>query len=684
MTNGEAAVYTDEFDVGKLQGSYDTAIADLHGYFNRCENAGNDRNNHWAGKSRDRRKSGPAAFPWEGASDQEAFVIEDKISAFVAICVNAVFRSHIRAFPVESGDTARATVISSFLKWMISSMIPGFKTQVEIAANHLFEKGIAITYVGWDRQDRTFLQNLSMEQIAASAPEFAEIVADEQNDVLVLELLRQTYPKLTDRRGKKALRELRRTGTAELPVSRPQVNRPCVDTLDPDGEFIFPSYTLNPQDAPYCFRRVWMTPQQVLSEMNSSGWDKAWCEEVSQNYRGDGGLILASDRISVGVGEAVADRNEDLIEVIHSYERLIDKEDGSEGIYYTVFHPRYKPTTGQAHAKRELMNGSEEFPVVVTSFSNARKRLYDTQSFVEFLRGFQWGVKVERDSRTDRNSLATVPPFTHPIGRKPQKWRPGHGIPVSRPGEITWMPAPPFNPGSVEIEQTLLAQADALIGLAADRPESAAKMQFYVDKLLCHVRDVIKQAFKSFQRYGPDEVFFRVTGNPDPQKFQKGDPDEDFDIIVSFDTQGADAESSEKKLGALAGLIPYDHNGRIDMDKVLEFGFAVIDPNLADFVLRPVDEASKEMVGDITDDLTKIYAGVEVGARPQGAQVAMQVIQTYVQQPDIAERLQNDEAFAERFQKYAGQYQFMLTQQQNAQIGRLGTTPADFQGTNNG
>ena len=84
------------------------------------------------------------------------------------------------------------------------------------------------------------------------------------------------------------------------------------------------------------------------------------------------------------------------------------------------------------------------------------------------------------------------------------------------------------------------------------------------------------------------------------------------------------------------------------------------------------------MLKDITDDLSKIYAGIEVPARPNGSQAALQIIQQYTQQPDVQERLQQDEAFAARLQKYAGQYQFAIQQAQNAQIGRIGTAPAQM------
>ena len=99
---------------------------------------------------------------------------------------------------------------------------------------------------------------------------------------------------------------------------------------------------------------------------------------------------------------------------------------------------------------------------------------------------------------------------------------------------------------------------------------------------------------------------------------------------------------------------------------------------LADSVLQPAQEAQQQIVKQVTDDLSKIYAGIEVGARPNGAQVAMQVIQQYVQQPDVSQRMQIDEAFSARLQKYIQQYQFQMQQMQNAQIGRLGTAPAQM------
>ena len=103
-----------------------------------------------------------------------------------------------------------------------------------------------------------------------------------------------------------------------------------------------------------------------------------------------------------------------------------------------------------------------------------------------------------------------------------------------------------------------------------------------------------------------------------------------------------------------------------------------VDPVLADAILQPAEDAAEQITKDVTDDLSKIYAGIEMPARPTGAQTALQIIQSYMQQPDVAQRMQTDQAFGQRIQKYAAQYQFQMQQAQNAQIGRIGTAPAQM------
>ncbi len=683
----EALTYlSDEPDVKALNLAYDQTVTELEAYFDLCRTSYDERRNFWPGKSRDHRKHGSDAFPWEGASDIECHIIDERITRLVALFMSSLRRANVRAFPVESGDIARSKLVSGFLKWMVSSgYIPRFYREMELGANYMLERGILITYVGWHREDRTFKQLIDLNQIAEISPEAAMAIQSGDSDEELILLLQNTFDGVTEKRAKKALKELRKNGVTELPIVKRQVNSPEVKTLAPDGDFFFPPYVTDPQRAPYCFWKTYYTAQELQTKVSTDGWDEDFVDYIISKYRGvniDSIEREQEGRRSISLTDNAYEADE-LIEIVYGYQRLIDEEDGSEGIYCTVFHKEFSGNEiAPGYAKFELLNGYEDYPVVATRLAEDTKRLYDTQTIPDILRGIQNQVKVEKDSRIDRNSLATLPPILHPVGQAPTDWGPGRMIPYRRKGDLDFAPTPAYNQGSLEMETTLTDLADRLVGLDEQSQISTVRQQFLVDKFLSHTAEVLRMSFKCFQRFGPDEIFFRVTGIPDAQVFNKGNPDENFDILINFDVLNADPENVQAKLKQFAELTQFNTNNRMSMDNFLDIAASAVDPVMADAILQPVESAQEEVVKQVTDDLAKIFAGIEMPARPAGAQIAMQVIQEYAQQPDIAQRAATDEAFSARLQKYIGQYTFQMQQAQNAQIGRVGTAPAQMGAVN--
>lgn len=671
----ESLVYLDKKpDIGALSNAYDTCLIDLDYYFESCLRSYNDRRNIWDGKSDDLRKNGANAFPWQGASDQEVNVVGERIDMYIALFDQALSRSHIKAFPTSMAAMPKAAVVSGFLKWMRASYIPDFKRQMELGGNYLMEKGIMVTYVGWNREKRTYLQSVSLEQIQQASPDLVELILSEQDDEMLLELIQDSFPDLSAKRAKKAIKDLRKMGVAEIPLSRQTVDCPVVYACAPDGEVMFPSYISDPQRAPYMFWRTFLTAQELEKKVTNEGWDRKWVDNAIETLRGKDSMYLDGEKVKTQTRLPITDDN-DLVMVVYAYQRLIDEDDGSEGIYCTVFHPQ---TDG--YAKHELLNGYDDYPFVVTRLANDQKRMYEVQTFSDILRGPQMQIKTERDSRIDRASLATLPPIMHPAGRPPSDWGPGRRVPYRRLGEIAFGPIPLRDDGSVESELSMRGQADRAIGLDLTNPLSTARQQYYIGKFLDHVKDVLTMAWKLYQRMGPDEIFFQVTGNPNPQVMTKGSPDENYSIMVSFDSLASDPETAETQLKNMVSLVQLDRNGILDVNKLLEFAASSINPIFADYVLQPVEEAQQKIAKNVTDDLSKIFSGIEVPAQPNGAQIAMQMVQAYVQQPDVAARAQQDDAFATRLQKYLAQYQFQLQQAQNAEIGRIGTAPAQMGG----
>ena len=88
--------------------AYDETVTELEAYFDLCRTSYDDRRNWWAGKSRDHRKHGADAFPWEGASDMEAHTIDERITRLVSMFITSLQRANVKAFPVNVKDIPRA------------------------------------------------------------------------------------------------------------------------------------------------------------------------------------------------------------------------------------------------------------------------------------------------------------------------------------------------------------------------------------------------------------------------------------------------------------------------------------------------------------------------------------------------------------------------------------------------
>ena len=79
-TNFEAITYTARTpNVRELISAYDDTVTELGSYFQYCRESEYEHDNYWEGKSKDLRKYGSDAVPWEGASDLESMVVKERM-----------------------------------------------------------------------------------------------------------------------------------------------------------------------------------------------------------------------------------------------------------------------------------------------------------------------------------------------------------------------------------------------------------------------------------------------------------------------------------------------------------------------------------------------------------------------------------------------------------------------------
>jgi hypothetical protein len=598
--------------------------------------------------------------------------------------MNALSRANIRAYPQESSDIKKAGVISSFLKYMQKTYIRDFRNECETAANNLLEKGMAITYVDWEMKSRTHDEEFDLNLIAEVAPELYELLADENRDDETIAMMTDMFDYIDIPKAKKALRELRDFGIAKIPVAKKDISRPFVETKFSDIDIVIPSYVTDIQRSPRVHMRAFLTPQEIENCVETKGWDKEIAEELIEHYRGFdySGMnqtTYSSLRSSQARGGSTYGMNgmvdsKDLIEVVYTYRRLIDEKSNSEGIYLTVWNPRF--TSG--YLSNELLSGYDSYPFVLTRLSNAGKRIYDVNTFGDLLRGPQKQMKTLRDGWSDQMALAVAPPLLHPVGRPPVQMGAGAWIGVRANEKFEFMNVPNTSGAASQLEKYVQQEAMDLVGLNEGSQMSAQRQQFFIDKFLTHCSDILKLAYKAFLVFGPDEKFFRVTGYPNEMVIYRSPDDEEIDVCISFDVQNQDPEMMKAKIAAILELARNSPNNTFNLQAAEQLAANAIDPSIADVIIQPQGEGQEEMVKNVTDDLTKIYAGIPVGARPNGGQIAMQVIQEYTQQEDIQKRMAEDAGFVANIQNYAAQYQQQVVQQQNADIGRLGASPAQM------
>jgi len=680
----EAYYVTSKPDINELKRDYDSDVVELASYVSQCQDSYSNRNAEWLGKNSQLTKSGDNAFPWDGASDTEVRLIEQCISTYVGLMMNALGKSNIRAYPTESSDIKKAGVISSFLKYMQKSYIRDFRSECETAANNLLEKGIAITYVDWEMKSRSHDEEFNLDLIQRAAPELYDLLADESRDDETIAMMTDMFDYIDVPKAKRALNELRDFGVAKIPVAKKDISRPFVETKFSDIDIVIPAYVTDIQRSPRVHMRAFLTPQEVENCVETKGWDKEIAEELIEHYRGFdySGMnqtTYSSLRSSQARGGSTYGMNgmvnsKDLIEVIYTYRRLIDEKSNSEGIYLTVWNPRLT----KGYLSNELMSGYDEYPFVLTRLSNAGKRIYDVNTFGDLLRGPQKQMKTLRDGWSDQMALAVAPPLLHPVGRPPAQMGAGAWIGVRSNEKYEYMNVPNTSSIASQLEKYVQKEAMDLVGLNEDSQLSLQRQQFFIDKFLTHCSNVLKLAYKSYLVFGPDEKFFRVTGYPDELVIYKSPEDEAIDVCISFDVQNQDPEMMKAKISSILELARNSPSNTFNLQAAEQLAANAIDPSIADVIIQPEGKGQEEMVKDVTDDLTKIFAGIPVGARPNGGQIAMQIIQQYTSQQSIAARMQQDPEFSANIQNYAAQYQQQAVQQQNAEIGRLGAAPAQM------
>lgn len=675
-------------DVDELKRDFDDAKANLSFWMDKAEDARECRFNEWAGKNDTGKKIGPEAFPWDGASDLSPQLVNPLIEGDVAFLQQALTQANLVAAPVESGDVASAKLVTEFLRWRMGSM-EELGREAAIGANYLLQNGLTFFGTSWKRETTRVFRPINLEEIAAQSPELAMAIEDPEMKDAVAEMFKQAYPKLKKGRINRVIKELREDGVSEIPTEKVVENRPCVKAYELGREIVVDSNVIDLESARAIYCIHYFSPEALKQKVND-GWDAAWIDELLENSKGTYTEESYSNNLmTYGSTSGYGDEHYDgMVRVVVAYRKEIDPMDEVPVVTQTVFADEVE---GAAYHK-PIQYDEGRFPFVCITRESLNHRLLDSRGYPEILKDYQLAVKTELDSRRDRASMSTVPPVEYLAGKKPNAIGPGSQIPVRRRGEVGFMEIPRYSPASMEVEMQLRQIANRMTGRAtseADAVEANVLRQNLVNRWLMGWKQILKRVWCLDRAYAGPQVWFRVTNNEQGATLIMDETSELYDFNISWNSMNADESKVIEKLDTVGKLMAqYDRSGQARYDVYLRKVIEAIDPNLANQLIAPMQEATDKEIEETSADFAKIASGQVVNA-PQNSnsQLRLNVLQSIVQgteeipATDVQDRLQQDEGFAARLNQYVQALEFQQQQQRNALTGALGVAPGNVPGS---
>lgn len=670
-----------EPDIKLIRDQYERDVVNSSQRREQMRDAFNQRNCIWPNKSLSQRKEYKNAKPYKYASDVETPLIEYVIDSLVAVAMNAFDNGDYYAEPVGADDVENAGTISQFVRWMMQSGIHNIRPEIETAVNELYEYGECAVWCSWRKKYGRRNEEFSIEDIAKVAPEIAEAMMDPGvPEEEVLEMIMEV-PGVVDiptRKGIAAVKSMRKTGKAEIPVRKDDVNKPVVWAKKMHHDVIIPYLCGNPQEADMISVRFLMTAQELLERAQVEGWDKSVVDEVIANhmkitdfqFHGNQGSALAGYGASAfsNSGLYPGSRGEDnMTVVIRTYQRLVDPEDDSEAIYETVWFHSLK----DRYAKFGILNGWDEYPIAFQRLKNATRRWSDIRGIADTLRGTQRNAKILRDGTNDQTSMASCPPTTYHAGNPDFQIGAGARIPVY-PGDedlYKFLQVPDSRRNNVELEKYFDEEALKYGGLLSGDAISEERLRFFIGKALALMSNVGRLLYKCYLKYGPEDLQFRITGNPELFRFSKSPNVEELDVNIRFDTRMSDGDWMKSVNDAMNSIQERDVTGRISPDAATDIRVAMFLPQFAGRLLRPSQKARNEVIQSVLKDLSAINLGVQVNADTSASQVVLEFLTQWEQTPRAAEMLQNP-SVAQSYAAYKDQIEMDLMQKQNAITGK--------------
>lgn len=676
---------------------FETVLGDSAQYILRINDMDDARFCRWMGQSGDGRKwekdQGTGVFPWDGAADARVWLIDETVNDDVTLMMSAVKRGRLQGKATNYLNAPFAQATSIVLDWVLKNeMAAEWEREIEFVAQWRQHIGASLIQTDWYWETATEWKVIRIQdlvQIGQQNPNFMGLLQFVSNNHSVLseedvkqlgDILQQIWPGITN--PMEALDALQHKG--EYGFDNPYIkeSRPSIFALAPFRDCFFPLNTYDIQKARWIVRRDMKNEVDLAEAAEMETWDSEFYEQIKR-LKGQSVLInyINSHRAQLRRNKDLfIDEFREMYEVFYAY--YVTFTNGVRKVTVMPFHPSIKEP-----AQRQILPYEHgEFPFQVFRRDLSTRPIVESRGVADISEPAQNEIKTQRDSRTDRTSFATLPPLAKPLSRAKTKFQLGPAVEVTevRPGEVHFLEIPPMDETTIMVEKATRDDHDRYFGKEnPDVPEQRVQrtQQRLVDSFMSEVRQVVVQIGKLCQQFMSPEEWGAVCQSKGVPFYamSREEIQKEFRLSFEFDVRDLNMEFAQQKIEGVNILAQMDQTGTIDKDALVRWGANVIDPQMADAILRPPQSVSQREIDDEQSALTKIAMGLQPPMPGAGmnAQLRLQVLQSGIQNsPMLKQLIESNQVAVQILTSRVKALQFQIQQSQNAQIGRVGAAPA--------
>lgn len=613
------------------------------------------------------------AFPWNNASNCKPHTADDIINELSARDLTAFWRSMIQRGAGTSDEAGYAVALVEHL--VFGPMMAKLDKEVELSSQFRHGRGWCILAPRWITEfglKRYELKMTTLEAMAQAAqqqieqlqqnPEAAArippdaqaqlyqasqaviLISDPTLEAAALDFLRGLYdryvmtsvkekfldrvPKLSDKRLRKVLSDLRAKKMATVPVPYLCRDEPEVSALEPWREVCLPTELTDTNEI--IFHLEFLNPNTLDARILNADYDPKWVEAAKKQKKTfqtnalptrskPQGLSLLANNNTAATSEQVG-TTQPMVCVIHAVYKALD-EDGIPCAYCTTFHAdvkgddKNKPLVAK-HETVDTMNGDLLYVDLV--FEWRARSVASSRSVPEMVATQQKLIKDVLDQIIDRGSVTILPPvnvYESPTGVK-YEFGPGAQNYVRQGREPSFMQMPTGQgmTDGVAVYREVKKQVDNRFGLMSDDvpvPRLQTLQEKNVRRFLIAWTRAFQIVLALYQKHGDDKEFSRITGAPEGWLEARRDETGALSALLDFDVRELDSEMFIEQIKAMEEtVIPKDTMSTVDNAKWTAIkSRGIMGPRVARTFLRPLADASQALQEKAELQVHKMYLG---------------------------------------------------------------------------